>query len=190
MVALSGCATLPGDPYFTRTKSKANIYVAPVSAGIKKVAIMPFKAPTELFGSSISELFVTEMLRSDRYTLVERGQITKVLNESELALSGISSAKAIEVGKMVGAEGVIIGTVDEYGTVALKGHPYPVVGISLRLIDCGTSRIVWSVDQASRAGSKTSTLSTHARKIVHEMMSGLYQEWQRQKLSDIQKAEL
>lgn len=173
---LLGCAT-GGDPYFQGTISHANVYVAPVAAPIHKVAIMPFKAPTELIGSSVSDLFVTEMLRAGRYELVERSQMAKVLSESELALAGLSAEKAVQVGNMLGADGVIIGTVDEYTAVAQRGRTLPTVGCSVRLIDCKSGKVMWSVDIAKKADSADITLAEHSRSVVHEMTAGLYQKW-------------
>ena len=176
-----GCAS-PHDKYFKSTDSRANVYVAPYrQTDIDKVAILPFKAPTELIGSSVSDLFVTEILRSGKYTLVERGQMSKVLSESELALAGLSAAKAVEVGAMMGADGVIIGTVPEYGTLAHRGRPYPVVGITARLIDTKNGKVVWSADLAAKAEKRGVTLSEQARIVVHEMCAALYQQWDRQK---------
>jgi curli biogenesis system outer membrane secretion channel CsgG len=172
---LAGCSS-PSDSYF-RGSTDANVYVAPGQQAIKKVAIMPFKAHTELIGASVSDLFVTEILKSGKYELVERSQMSQVLGETELALSGLSEAKAAEVGALMGADGVIIGTVDEYGATASSGHAYPVVGISVRLIDCKKGKIMWSVDLAEKAGSKSTTLPQQARSVVHNMMAGLYQNW-------------
>ena len=172
---LSGCAS-PSDSYF-RGATDANVYVAPGQQAIKKVAIMPFKAPTELIGASVSDLFVTEILKSGKYELVERSQMAQVLGEAELSLSGLSESKAAEVGNMMGADGVIIGTVDEYGATASSGHAYPVVGITVRLIDCKKGKIMWSVSLAERAGSKSTTLPQQARSVVHGMMAALYQNW-------------
>jgi fibronectin type 3 domain-containing protein/TolB-like protein len=174
---MAGCATTEDD-YFRDVTSRANVYVAPVPSPIKKIAIMPFKAQTELIGTSVSDLFVTEMLRAGRYELVERSQMAKVLSESELSLAGLSAARAAEVGNMLGAEGVVIGTVDEYATVAQRGHPYPVVGITARLIDCTSGKVMWSSDLAKRAGSKDTTLPEQARSVAHEIVAGLYQHWQ------------
>ena len=179
-VALAGCAS-PTDEYFLGKESAANVFVSPEDAQIAKVAIMPFKAPTELIGTSVSDLFVTEMLKAGRYELVERSQMAKVLSESELALAGLSASKAVEVGNMMGADGVIIGTVDEYSTVANRGRTYPVVGISIRLIECSSGRVVWSVDLARKAEDRDSTLPVHARAVVHEMMGALYGQWQQQR---------
>lgn len=165
------------DAYFRKTQSDANVYVAPVASAIEKVAILPFKAPTELIGSSVSDIFVTELLRAKRYTLVERGQIDRVLGETEFALSGLSESAAIEAGKMMGADGVILGTVDEYAPVAYRGRSYPVVGASIRLIDCNSGRVMWSVDHASRSEDPADTLSSHARVVVHEMVAAVVQNW-------------
>ncbi|NCA81350.1 MAG: hypothetical protein EOM72_01200 [Opitutae bacterium] len=179
-----GTPTHAQDAYFRKTKSDANIYVAPVASSISKVAVLPFKAPTELIGSSVSDIFLTELLRAGRYTLVERGQIDRVLGETEIALSGLSESAAIEAGKMLGADGVILGTVDEYATVAHRGRSYPVVGASIRLIDCDTGRVMWSVGHARRADSPLDTLSGHARDVVHEMVSAVVQNWKVQRQVD------
>lgn len=178
---LAGCASDSQDTYFRDTSSAANVYVAPVSSPIAKVAIMPFKAPTELIGTSVSDLFVTEMLRAGRYELVERSQMARVLNEAELALAGLSASRAAEIGNMLGADGVIIGTVDEYATIALRGKTLPVVGITARLIDCSNGKVMWSVDLAKRADEPDQTLPSLARDVVHEMTAGLYQKWGVQK---------
>jgi fibronectin type 3 domain-containing protein len=177
VAGLTGCASDSQDAYFRNTTSSANVYVAPVATPISKVAIMPFRAPTELIGTSVSDLFVTEMLRAGRYELVERSQMAKVLSETELSMAGLSAAKAAEVGNLLGADGVIIGTVDEYATVAVKGKTLAVVGMTARLIDCRSGKVMWSVDLARRADESEQTLPRLARDVVHEMTAGLYQKW-------------
>ena len=177
IAVLGGCATPQSGPgYFLKTRSDAIVYVDPTAPAMRKIALMPFKAPTELIGGSVSELFVTEILKANRYTLVERSQIKKVLGESELAMSGMTAEAAVEVGALIGADGVIIGTVDQYESKAVKGHLYPVVGITFRLIDCTSGKIAWSCDLAKQSESKKASLSIHVRSVVHEMMSGLYKE--------------
>lgn len=178
VAALVGCAS-PTSQYFKDVEDAANLYVTPSHGQIHKVAIMPFRAPTELIGTSVSDMMVTEMLHAERYELVERSQMAQVLNESELSLAGLSTAKAMEVGNMLGADGVVIGTVDEYGTVAQRGRSYPVVGMSARLIDCATGKVVWSVDMAGRAESADVTLPQQARRVVHSMVGTLYAELQK-----------
>jgi fibronectin type 3 domain-containing protein len=177
VLLLAGCATTGKDPYFMKTKSDANVYVAPLPAPVTKVAVLPFKAPTELIGSSVSDMVVTELLRAKRYTLVERSQMAHVLSETELALAGLSQSKAMEVAKMLGADGVVIGTVDEYGTQAQRGKTYAVVGVSIRLVNASNGQILWSADLAKAAEDANTPLAAHARAVVHELVSGIYQNW-------------
>ena len=168
------------DAYFGGTYSSANVYVGQTQAGVLKIAVMPLKAATELIGSSVSDIVVTELLRTQRYQLVERGQMSKVLSETELAMAGLSEAKAVETAKMLGAEAVVIGTVDEYGQQAKAGDTYAVVALAIRLIDCSNGKIIWSADHARMASGKNTPLPQHARAVVHELVAGLFQQLKRQ----------
>lgn len=176
VLAAAGCASHPDDAYFRNTSTAANVYVAPGAPAVHKVALLPFKGPTSLAGESVADLWVTEVLRAGRYELVERSRLAQVLGETELALAGLSAARAAEAGAMAGADAVLIGTVDEYGTVAYKGRTLPVVGVTARLVECRTGRVVWSVDHA-RKGGPGDTLPGVARQVVHEMMAALYKAW-------------
>lgn len=174
---VQGCISAPsvGDPYFTQVKPTANVYAKQGQSGVLKIAVMPLKAATDLIGSSVSDMVVTELLRTQKYQLVERGQMAKVMNEAELAMAGVSEAKAVEAAKLLGAEAVVIGTVDEYGTQMKGGSSFPVVALSIRLIDCATGKIVWSADLAKISSRVDTPLSTHARDVVHELVASLYQ---------------
>jgi len=152
-----------------------NVYVSPDIEGIDQVAILPFKAATTLIGSSVSDMFVTEVMKMNRYELVERSQMSGVLGETEVSLSGLTSGQAARLGQMIGADGVILGTVSEYEKVAMGGRTFPVVGISVRMIDSSTGKILWSVDHAARGG-RGSTLAQHVRAVVRDMAGALNQE--------------
>ena len=159
-----------------RAVEGVNIFYQPQrNLGIRTVALVPFRAPTELIGSSVSDMFVTEILKSNRYRLVERSQISQVLGETELALAGVSNAKAMEVGQMTGADAVITGTVSEYEMMAYKGNKFPTVGVSIRCIDSKSGEILWSADYSKRGDDKNVSLSEHARRVVHSICATLYQ---------------
>ncbi len=180
-IAAAGCGTTGVDPYFAQVKSAANVYVAPVRTSITKAAVLPFKAPTELIGASVSDMVVTELLRANRYTLVERSQMAGVLSETELAMAGLSESKAVEIARMMGADGVVIGTVDEYATQAQGGRTHAVAGVAIRLIHCQSGQIMWSADLAKIAEDSKTPLAAHGRAVVHELMAGVYQKWGVQK---------
>jgi TolB-like protein len=171
------CGKSGNAAHFSEAVEGVNIFVdAGLDHTITRVAVLPFKGPTDLIGTAVSDMFITEVLRYGRYTLVERSQISKVLGETELALAGVSSARAMDVGQMTGADGVIIGTVYEYEQIAYKGNKYPAAGINVRLIDSKSGKIVWSADYASRGEDRASSLSQHARQVVHAICSTLYQK--------------
>ncbi|MDD2241090.1 MAG: CsgG/HfaB family protein [Kiritimatiellae bacterium] len=182
---LAGCCCAGGGSRRAPKKRSApepipegmNVYVDPVPSSIRSVAVMPFRASTELIGISISDLFVTELLRTGRYQLVERSQLSRVLGEAEVALSGLTEARAIELGNMLGADGVIIGSVDEYGTIAIKGKALAVVGLSVRLIDCNSGRVMWSASLSDCADVAHTPLSSQARCVVRSTVIALKQKW-------------
>ncbi len=174
-LGLTGCAQTGPSGHFGRAGRDANVFVTPEHRDVETVAVLPFRAATELIGSSVSDIFVTEILKTHRYQLIERGQLSGVLGEAEVALSGLTSGQAAQLGQMAGADAVIIGSVSEYENIAERGRSLPVVGVSVRMIDSGSGRILWSVDHAER-GLRGSTLSEHARAVVHEMTAALYRQ--------------
>ncbi len=169
---LAGCATNSGTGGKYREPS---VFVAAEHPEVRCVAVMPFQAEMQLIGASISDMFVTEMMRFGRYEFIERGQLDNVLGETEISLSGLTSGQAAQVGQMLGADAVVVGTVSEYGTVAQRGHTLPVAGINVRMIESNSGRILWSVDNAAR-GDRRSTLAQHARSVVKSMTDALYQQ--------------
>ena len=175
LCVVAGCASSGGaEGHFRGAGDDTNVYVSPGHSSIRKVAVLPFKAPTELIGTAVSDQILTELLRTGRYEMVERSQMAQVLGEQELSMAGVSAGKAAEIGAMLGADGVIIGTVSEYEKVAHRGSTIPVVGISARMIDTQSGRIVWSSDVAERARNSSATLSEHSRKVVHELIAGVF----------------
>lgn len=176
MIAMAGCvAPGGGSTHFGSAGRRANVFVTPEHRTANSVAVMPFRAATELIGTSVSDMFVTELLKTQRYQLIERSQLANVLGEAEVALAGLTAGQAARLGQMAGADAVIIGSVSEYENVAQRGHTLPVVGVSVRMIDSTTSRILWSVDHAAQ-GPRGMTLAQHSRAVVHEMTAALYRE--------------
>ncbi|MBI1865639.1 MAG: hypothetical protein HYR98_07950, partial [Nitrospirae bacterium] len=157
---------------------KATIFVSPVAGQriYQKVAVLPFKAPTDLIGSSISDLFATALLKTNKYNLVERSQMEQVLGEQALGLKGVTeSAVAIRVGKMLGVQGVIVGTVPEYGSKASGASELSAIGINARMIDVSDGGVVWSVSDSAISPSPIG-LSAFAKRMVDNLVSQLFQE--------------
>lgn len=143
------------------------------SADYRMVAVLPFKAAVEQAGESISDMFTTELLKTAKYGLIERGQIASVLKEQELGLSGVvDDQMAVELGRILGVQGVVVGSVSEYGLQKVKIARAPSVGLSVRMIDTTTGKIVWSISH-TQVGSAMTSLSAQAGRVVDEMVQAL-----------------
>ena len=157
---------------------KARIYVNP-NAGkrlYQKVAVMPFRAPVELAGASMSDLFATELLYTHKYELVERSQMEQVLGEQALGLKGVTeSAAAMRVGKLLNVQGVIVGTVPEYGSKASGKAELAAIGLNVRMIDVNDGSIVWSVSDTA-ISDRPISLSAFANRMVRNLVSQLLRE--------------
>jgi curli biogenesis system outer membrane secretion channel CsgG len=91
----------------------------------KRVAVLNFEDKTEKRytwgggktpGSGMADMLVTALVKSDAYTVIERAEIDRVLQEQDLGTAGIvTQQSAAEAGKMLGAEIVIFGSVTEFG---------------------------------------------------------------------------
>lgn len=101
-----------------------------------RIAVVPFRElggePT-VFGTFAAEELVTDLVNLGGLDLVERTTLDKVMGELKLNESGaIDPASAKQVGKLVGADAIVTGTITD-----LQSY----VGVNCRLIDTQTGHI-------------------------------------------------
>jgi curli biogenesis system outer membrane secretion channel CsgG len=102
------------------------------------------------------DVFVTELVKSGRFRVVEREQLVALMQEKNLALSGdIDPSTATRAGKLLGVRYLLTGAVTEYGAMETGAHGAYRVGFSAgkktftaamnaRIIDTETGEIVWA----------------------------------------------
>ena len=108
---------------------------------------------------AMQDVFVTELVKSGKFRVVEREQLQALMSEKNLTLSGdVDPATAVKVGKLLGVNYLLTGAVTEYGsagtgvdTPGVRGIPGVSVGkksfvaaLNARLIDTSTGEIVWA----------------------------------------------
>lgn len=104
-----------------------------------KVAVLDFQLQgdgfeTEDMGRIVAEWFVTALVRTGRFDVVERALLEKIIAEHKLSLSGIVDEKTASVmGKLLGVKVIISGSV-------LKLHD--VLEVNARIIDVETGSII------------------------------------------------
>jgi curli biogenesis system outer membrane secretion channel CsgG len=105
------------------------------------------------------DVFVTELVKSGKFRVVEREQLEALMREKNLTLSGdVDPSTAVRVGKLLGVNYLLTGAVTEYGVTEVGGHApglrrLPgvsagkknfVAAMNARLIDTSTGEIVWA----------------------------------------------
>jgi TolB-like protein len=109
------------------------------------IAVLPFQSRG--IGNMIAEIdlldkLVTGFANIDRFKMIERSQLQKVIEEQKLTLTGIIDAStAAQIGKGIGVDGVICGSITTSGNDAAS--------IDARLIDTETAAIITAKDAFS-----------------------------------------
>lgn len=112
-----------------------------------RVAVLPFKPhpSSPASGELAYEAFSTQILRIKGYSVVDRGAIDQVIKEQKLTQTGvIDQTQAVELGKLLGAQGVILGAVTEFVPRNKLMFPPAKVSVTARLVDTRTGEVEWT----------------------------------------------
>ncbi len=106
-------------------------------------------------GDGVTDMIITELVKSGQYRVLEREQINALLAEQDLGASGIVTPEsAARMGQMLGVEIVVFGAVTEFGYkrddtgVRVKGtnlglgKQSAVAAIDIRLVNASTGEIL------------------------------------------------
>jgi TolB-like protein len=83
------------------------------------VAVVDFRSLglEEYVGQTIAEIIRTELIGTEKFTVLERGALEKVLAEQKLSMSGVADEQtAVRVGKLVGAKFMMVGSIAKLGS--------------------------------------------------------------------------
>ena len=98
------------------------LFLCPITSfgePIPSVAVLDFESigSEEFLGKGVSEIMRTELVGTKKFRVVERSQVQKALEEQQLHLTGVIDDKtAVEVGKLVGADFIVVGSVVKIGS--------------------------------------------------------------------------
>jgi TolB-like protein len=108
------------------------------------IAVLPFESKglgNDLGSIDLLDKLITGFVNINRFKVIERALLEKILEEQKLGMSGIVDAStAAEIGKGIGVDAVVVGSVTR-GSGALS--------IDARLIDTETAQIVTAKDAYS-----------------------------------------
>ena len=124
-----------------------------------KVAVLDFQLQgkgydTEDMGMIVAEWFITALVKTGRFDVIERALLQRILEEQKMSMSGIlDESSATKFGKILGVKVIISGSV-------MKLHD--VLEINSRIIDVETGSII-------AAESVRSAESTDLQNLVSQM---------------------
>ena len=135
-----------------------------------RVAVLEFKNKAQGYawswyqaGQAAQDMMVTELVKIDKYRVIERDRLDALMKEKSLTLSGdVDPKTAVKLGKQLGVEYFIIGNVTEMNLIK-KGVSTPgwipgigrapnvdvksskmEVALDARAINTSTGEIVWA----------------------------------------------
>ena len=135
----------------------------------KKVAVASFRNETRFgkrrLGNSVADVMTTELSKTGRYILLERGDIDKVLEEVKFSNSALSKNSLGKI-ELLNADYIITGAVSKYsvtttgqkGILSQKKTQTAEVAIDLKILDVKSGEVVladFGEGKAERVSGKT-----------------------------------
>lgn len=127
-----------------------------LSGSIKTIAIMEFadmrqakeKGAYDNPSMIIQEKMISGLVNQGIFRVIERQQLAKVLAEQKLQISGlIDNSSAVEIGKLLGADGIMVGGITEYGRTI---YPKARLTVNVRVIEVKTGLVTWATEIKGR----------------------------------------
>lgn len=131
------------------------------------IAVLPFenKGASKDLGEIVLDKMTTVLVNKNRFKVMERASLNKILEEQKLGMSGIlDAATAAKIGKGVGVDAIVMGSV-----VLTRNES---ISIDARVIDTESARIITARDGYSGSSdiqSVKNTVENVANAIVEDL---------------------
>jgi len=116
--------------------------------------------------SILTERLQSELVKVGGYTVVERKKIEKVFEEQKFQMSGCVEECLIEIGMLLGAKEIVIGSAGRFGSTYT---------ISARLVNATSGEMIRSSDFDSEGGIEQ-LLTEGMKEVALRLITGLNQE--------------
>lgn len=135
----------------------------------RTMAVMLFEDAEDALGtgSRVAGIVTTLMLDLDIH-MVERAKLNEVLKEQVIQLTHADDANVLKVGRLLGAQAIVVGEVQQWERRAQEGTHS--VSLALRVIDVETGLLLFS-GQGHLTDSTTDEPESSARLIVHRILA-------------------
>src|SRR2546426_8810266 len=98
-------------------------------------------------GKGVGAMLLSELMKNGTYTVIERSQVERILNEQNLGQEGrVAASTAATLGRLLGADAIIMGSITQFGSadkkVGMGGGGFHLGGIGLGGLGRKTSKEV------------------------------------------------
>ena len=177
VVLASGCAADGGGTAYLHPNADLSI--------IQRVAVLPLENLTSdrFAGERVREVLVVELLAEGLFDVLDTGEVNRVLRLRNVEDVSVLGPQAVaDLGRELGVQAVMLGTVMEYRERRSGTFSAPEVAISLRLVDVESGLPVWSVSGARTGlgvwtrlfGVGEKSFTEAVRDLVRRLIPSLY----------------
>lgn len=142
-----------------------------------KIAVMDFKAGVGVSANEVeglSDMLINTLYESGKFSIVERSQINQVLKEQKFQASELTNEQLAQVGRILGVESVLIGTVNflaEHKNI--DGSMTGEYNVDVRAVDVESGEVVTTAGAAKSSGS---TYRAMMERIGRQLAANLMEE--------------
>lgn len=131
------------------------------------IAVLDFKNKTarggQQLGSGAADMLTTQLFKIRKFKVIERDKLKGILKEQELGATGLIESRAAEIGRLIGAQYLVVGSVTEYGVHRSRGGAMGISGtraeynttVDVRIISAATGEVIFA-DTGSGSESASS----------------------------------
>ncbi|MEF3280887.1 MAG: CsgG/HfaB family protein [Elusimicrobiota bacterium] len=121
----------------------------------RRIGVVEFENKTaygqKRLGQAASDILITELVKSEKFIVVERGKLDKIMAEQHIQQQGmIDAVTAVKIGQILGLEAIVVGAITEFG-VRKEGSDYLLtqtkqqvaeVSVDIRVIDVQSGQVL------------------------------------------------
>lgn len=151
---------------------------------IERVAVLPLEdlAGDRQAGVRATRILITEILAAGAVDVVEPGEVQAVVDRVVRGRSAPSQKEVVELGRELGVQAVMVGSVTQSEVLRSGAVSVPVVTLDLHLLETETGATVWAATHTERGsgaaakwlGTGAEPISATTRKCVQKALRSLF----------------
>ncbi len=174
LVLLAACASGP------RYQDKKMDFAA-----IKTVAVLPLNnlSRDNLAGERVRDVFSNKLLATGAVYVLPAGEVARAIAKANVVAPATPSQEEIvALGKVLGADAIVTGTLKEYGEVRSGNSAANAISLSVEMEETQTGKVIWSASSTQGGiglmdrlfGGGGEPMNKVTEDAVHDLLSKLF----------------